>query len=492
MSAQCPERRHKLLKVMTANADQALPQLWVARAHPRGSEARGADAQALHISEAMAQAGAVVFVSRADDQRQEALVPEHLKRVLVRDGHGGVSVVPFDVDIRSVDSQGDAMANPYVEVSLHINSMNARGRDQFHEVIEGFLQSPEFGAAVAGALGSSVPLQEFSSLVTVQNQRVLDSPTWLLPLGKDGGTLDRSDLVFHIPLGGASDHLAWVTTTTNLLGKHVAAYQGRTNHRQSFLCFSNYTSSVAAGLGVPADRICQFPVALPPGRVMRVERQADMDVERIAWIGPADAQEKGLHHLVDTLAIVNTRLAGEGRHVLLDAYGRLPERGSNPAFDTYYDAHYQPLVDHGDLTFHGFLPDAQRNLALAQRDRITVNASEPSNEGLGMASLEAVISAGVGYATRPGGGAEDAAAYVDHAVVASADSHEALADAIISALDHERSLLGRSGRNARHTVRHGMLSNFPEVARVIEKFLTGVGRKTVSQPQQGRPEPTIG
>jgi hypothetical protein len=477
---------------MTASADQALPQLWVGRAHPRGSEARGADAQALHISEAMAQARPVVYVSRADDQRQEALRPERLQRVLVRDAHGGVSVVPFDVEIRSADAQGHAMANPYVEVNLHIDVMNASGHDEFREVIESFLQSPEFGVSVADALGSPLPLQEFSSLVTVQNQRVLDSPTWLLPLGKGGTALDRSDLVFHIPLGGESDQFAWVTTTTNLLEKHVAAYQGRTTHRQSFLCFSNYTSSVAIGLGVPVDRICQFPVALPPGRVARVERQADMDVERIAWIGPADAQEKGLHHLVDTLALVNERLAGEGRHVMLDAYGRLPERRSSPAFDAYYDAHYRPLVDRGDLMFHGFLPDVQRNLALAQRDRITVNASEPSNEGLGMASLEAVISAGVGYATRPGGGAEDAAAYVDHAFVASADSHEALADAIISALDHERSLLRQNGRRARHTVPHGMLSNFPEVAGVIDRFVTGVGRKTVSQPQPGRPEPTVG
>jgi glycosyltransferase involved in cell wall biosynthesis len=434
----------------------------------------------------------VVFVSRAEDQRQEEHDGIRLNRVFLRNASCGVSVVHFDVEVRKVDSQGHPMAHPFVGINLHVSGVDAKGQDGFEQVIEAFLQSPEFAVGAARALGSHKSRQDFSALIAVQSQRVLDTPSWDLPLGNNGAPLDRSDLVFHVPLGSGPEHLRWVTLTTNLLAKHVAAYQGKAAHRQSFLCFSQYTRSVALAMDAPADRICQFPVALPPGRVIPVERSADMETERIAWIGPADAQEKGLHHLVETLEIVNQKLSEQGRHVTLDVYGRLPARGSNPAFDAHYDANYRPLVERGDLEFHGFLPDAERSLKLAQRDRITVNASEPTNEGLGMASLEAVIAAGVGYATRPGGGAEDAAAYVDRAFVATSDTREALAGAIVSALDHERELLQHGGRSARHSTRSGMLSTFPQVANVIERFIAGVARSKPSHPGHGQPEPTVG
>ncbi len=444
-----------------------LPQLWVSRARPGGPESRGAEDQALHIAEAMTETRPVIVVSRADAARQASPANQPLLRALVHDSAGGVALVRFGVDVRRANAAGKRMRHPYVDVSLHVAASADPATDGFQRSVEGFLRSPDFRAAVEFA---GVPA-EFASLITVQNQRVLDTPSWHLPLGRGGAPLDRADLVFHIPLGSGPTNLRWVTPTVNLLSAHVAAYQGGTPHVQTFLCFSDYTRKVAQGLGVPSDRICQFPVALPPGRLVRVERDAAMDVERIAWIGPADAAEKGLPYLVEVVELVKSRLSEQGRRVELDAYGRFPARGEDPAFDRYYDAHYAPLVARGLLHFHGFLSDADRATAFATRDRITVNASDPSNEGLGMAALEAVISSGVGYATRPGGGAENAAAYVDRAFVAAADTREALSDAVIAALDNERTLLERDGPAARHQARTGKLSTFPRVAEYIDHFM---------------------
>lgn len=464
------------------SGNQQLANLWVARADPYGRDARGADNQAQYIAEAQTRDAPGVYVCRADDVRQATHSGDELDVANILDIRGNERTVRFEVEVLHPEVDDVATPNPLVTVRLHVGTSDRDpAESEFHHCIEGFLNSVAFAEAIAEYLPASVSAKAgvrrplLSQLFTVQSLFLLDSPHWNLPFGRGGKQLDRHDIVFHIPLDGAPKHLQWVTKTRNLLAGHIAAYQGRVSFTQTLMCFSKYTASLAESLGIPSFRICQFPVALLPGRIHVVERNVDYQSgERIAWAAPVNAPEKGLLYLVDVLQTVNGQLVAEGRRIALDVFGHKPEPGVDPAFDALYASVYEPLVEQGILTFHGFAPDDVRNEYIASNVRVSVNSSTPSAEGLGMFSIELVKAAGCGYATRPGGGAEDAAGLVDKAYVAGEDSPEALASAIIAALNYEQMMLREHGSNWRHELREGAIVSFREVADHINSFIAHI------------------